>query len=182
VDTTNILVICGGAFVGLDKVINHRIGAKTLGFTAEMHHRKEEIPLGETLAKVQPEDLIRFGLIPEFVGRLPVVATLDELSEDALIRILCEPRNALTKQYAKLFEFEGVELKFTDEALKAVAKEAQERKGGARSLRSILESAMLDIMYELPSLKDVQECVVGEEVILKKEQPILLYAGEKEYA
>ena len=182
VDTTNILVICGGAFVGLDKIIKNRIGAKTLGFTADVKEREGETPLGEILARVQPEDQIKYGLIPEFVGRLPVVATLDELNEDALIQILREPKNALTKQYAKLFEFEGVELKFTDEALKAVAKEAIKRKSGARGLRSILELAMLDIMYDLPSLKGVQECVVGEEVVLRKEDPILLYSKQAEYA
>ena len=182
VDTTNILVICGGAFVGLDKVIKNRIGAKTLGFTANLAEGQDEVPLGEVLAKVQPEDLIKFGLIPEFVGRLPVVASLHELSEDALMRILTEPKNALSKQYAKLFEFEDVELKFTDEALRAVARKAQTRKGGARSLRSILEAAMLDIMYDLPSMKGVRQCVIGEEVILEGEQPILLYADEAEYA
>jgi ATP-dependent Clp protease ATP-binding subunit ClpX len=182
VDTTNILVICGGAFVGLDKVVKNRTGAKTLGFTANLADSQDEVPLGEVLAKVQPEDLIKFGLIPEFVGRLPVVATLHELSEDALVRILTEPKNALSKQYAKLFEFEDVELKFTDEALKAVARKAQTRKGGARSLRSILEAAMLDIMYDLPSMKGVRQCVIGEEVILEGEQPILLYADEAEYA
>ncbi len=182
VDTTNILFICGGAFVGLDKIVKNRIGAKTLGFTAQVDRPQQEMPLGEILAMCQPEDLIRYGLIPEFVGRLPVVATLDELSEDALIRILREPKNALTKQYAKLFEFEGVQLKFTDEALKAVAEEALNRKSGARGLRSILEAAMLDIMYELPSLKDVQECVIGEEVIRRHEQPILLYSNQAEYA
>lgn len=182
VDTTNILFICGGAFVGLDKIVKNRIGAKTLGFTAQVDRPQQEMPLGEILAMCQPEDLIRYGLIPEFVGRLPVVATLDELSEEALIRILREPKNALTKQYAKLFEFEGVQLKFTDEALKAVAEEALSRKSGARGLRSILEAAMLDIMYELPSLKDVQECVIGEEVIRRHEQPILLYSNQAEYA
>ena len=182
VDTTNILFICGGAFVGLDKIVKHRTGAKTMGFTANVKGQKEEPPLGEVLCQVQPEDLIRFGLIPEFVGRLPVVATLDELSEEALIRILKEPRNALVRQYAKLFEFEDVKLKFTDEALKAVAKMALERKSGARGLRSILEAAMLEVMYELPSLKDVQECLVGEEVILRGEQPLLLYSNQAEYA
>ena len=182
VDTTNILFICGGAFVGLDKIISNRIGAKSMGFTAEVKERKEETPLGDTLAKCRPEDLIKFGLIPEFVGRLPVAATLDELSEDALIRILTEPKNALVKQYQKLFEFEGVDLKFTDEAYKAVAAEAISRKSGARGLRSILEAAMLDIMYDLPSLKGVQECVVGEEVITKGEQPMLLYSSQAEYA
>ncbi len=182
VDTTNILFICGGAFVGLDKLVKSRIGAKTLGFTANVNERDQEMPLGEVLALARPEDLIRYGLIPEFVGRLPVVATLDELSEDALIRILKEPKNALVKQFAKLFEFEGVELRFSDEALLAVAQEALKRKSGARGLRSILEQAMLEIMYELPSLKNVSECVVGEEVIMRGEQPILLYSNEAEYA
>jgi ATP-dependent Clp protease ATP-binding subunit ClpX len=182
VDTTNILFVCGGAFVGLDKIIKNRIGAKMMGFTANVRERDEEAPLGDTLALCRPEDLIRFGLIPEFVGRLPVVATLDELSEDALMRILREPKNALTKQYAKLFELEGVELKFTDEALHAVAQQALERKSGARGLRSILEAAMLDIMYDLPSLKNVQEVLVGEEVILEGEQPLLLYSNQAEYA
>ncbi|BEQ14813.1 ATP-dependent Clp protease ATP-binding subunit ClpX [Desulfoferula mesophila] len=182
VDTTNILFICGGAFVGLDRVIKNRLGAKMMGFTAKVKERPEDVPLGEVLAKCQPEDLIRFGLIPEFVGRLPVVATLEELSEEALIRILTEPKNALVKQYQKLFELEGVELKFSDEALKAVSKEALARKSGARGLRSILEAAMLDIMYELPSLKEVTECVVGEEVITKGEQPLLLYSDQAEYA
>jgi ATP-dependent Clp protease ATP-binding subunit ClpX len=182
IDTTNILFICGGAFVGLDKIIRNRIGAKTMGFTASLQDKDKELPLGDILARCQPEDLIRYGLIPEFIGRLPVIATLDELSEDALMRILREPKNALTKQYAKLFEFEGVELKFTDEALQAVAQEAMSRKSGARGLRSILESAMLDIMYDLPSLKGVQECVVGEEVIKQGEQPILLYSNQAEYA
>ena len=182
VDTTNILFVCGGAFVGLDRVIKNRLGAKMMGFTAEVKERPEDVPLGEVLAKCQPEDLIRFGLIPEFVGRLPVVATLEELSEEALIRILTEPKNALVKQYQKLFELEGVELKFSDEALLAVSQEALARKSGARGLRSILESAMLDIMYELPSLKEVTECVVGEEVITKGEQPLLLYSDQAEYA
>ncbi len=175
VDTTNILFICGGAFVGLDKIIQNRIGAKIMGFTATLSNQSESASLGETLANCQPEDLIKFGLIPEFIGRLPVVATLDELSEQALIRILKEPKNALVKQYAKLFEFEGVDLKFTDEALQAVANQALTRKSGARGLRSILESAMLDIMYDLPSMAGVQECVVGEDVILKAEAPLLLH-------
>ncbi len=182
VDTTNILFICGGAFVGLDKIIKNRLGAKMMGFTADVQDQSEETPLGEVLAECRPEDLIRFGLIPEFVGRLPVVATLEELSEEALISILTEPKNALVKQYQKLFELEGVELKFSDEALLAVAQEALARKSGARGLRSILEAAMLDIMYELPSLKDVTECVVGEEVITESEQPLLLYSDQAEYA
>ena len=182
VDTTNILFICGGAFVGLDKLVKNRVGAKTLGFTAKVNERDKEMPLGEVLAQARPEDLIRYGLIPEFVGRLPVVATLDELSEEALIRILKEPKNALVKQFSKLFEFEGVSLRFSDEALLAVAQEALKRKSGARGLRSILEQSMLEIMYELPSLKNVTECVVGEEVIMRGEQPILLYSNEAEYA
>ena len=182
IDTTNILFICGGAFVGLEKTVKNRIGAKTMGFTGQVKGDEQDMKLGDTLALSQPEDLIKYGLIPEFVGRLPVVATLDELSEDALIRILKEPKNALTKQYAKLFEMEGVQLKFTDEALQAVATEAVNRKSGARGLRSILEASMLDIMYDLPSLKDVQECVIGEEVIKRHEQPILLYSNQAEYA
>ncbi len=181
VDTTNILFICGGAFVGLEKIIKQRMGAKTLGFTAQVSE-EEERPLGEILAQCQPEDLIKFGMIPEFVGRLPVVAALDELSEEALVRILTEPRNALTKQYQKLFELEGVELKFTEEALRAIAREAMKRKSGARGLRSILEGAMLEIMYELPSLKDVRECLVGEEVITRGEQPLLIHSDQARYA
>jgi ATP-dependent Clp protease ATP-binding subunit ClpX len=182
VDTTNILFICGGAFVGLDKIIHNRIGAKIMGFTATLSSQSGSDSLGETLAQCQPEDLIRFGLIPEFIGRLPVVAALDELSEQALIRILREPRNALVKQYAKLFEFEGVDLKFTDEALQAVATQALARKSGARGLRSILEAAMLDIMYDLPSLDRVQECLISEDVILKNEPPLLLHGTEAKYA
>ena len=180
VDTTNILFICGGAFVGLDKIIQSRVGAKVMGFTAKVGSQDDSNSLGDVLALAQPEDLIKFGLIPEFIGRLPVVATLDELSEQALIRILREPKNALVKQYAKLFEFEGVDLKFTDEALQAIASQALSRKSGARGLRSILESSMLDIMYDLPSLQGVQECVVSEDVILNGEQPLLLHASDSE--
>jgi ATP-dependent Clp protease ATP-binding subunit ClpX len=183
VDTTNILFICGGAFVGLDKIIQNRIGAKVMGFTAQVGSHEESGSLGEVLAQCQPEDLIKFGLIPEFIGRLPVVATLDELSEHALIRILREPKNALIKQYAKLFEFEGVDLKFTDEALQAIASQASSRKSGARGLRSVLESSMLNIMYDLPSVDGVQECVIGEDVILNGEQPLLLHVSDhEEYA
>ena len=182
VDTTNILFICGGAFVGLDGIIKMRTGIKTMGFEAEIRRQAEEKNLGEILALCQPEDLLKFGLIPEFVGRLPVVATLNELDEDALVRILKEPRNALVKQYQKLFEFEKVKLKFTEGALKAVAEEALKRKSGARGLRAILENAMLDIMFDLPSLKNVRECVVSDEVILSQEQPILLYEKQAESA
>ena len=180
VDTTNILFICGGAFVGLDNIIKNRIGVKSMGFGADIRTQKEETNLGIVLARCQPEDLLKFGLIPEFVGRLPVVATLHELDEESLVRILKEPRNALVKQYQKLFEFEKVNLKFTEGSLVAVAKESLKRKSGARGLRAILESSMLDIMYELPSLKNVRECVVSEEVVLNHEQPILLYEKEKQ--
>ncbi|MDR2725066.1 MAG: ATP-dependent Clp protease ATP-binding subunit ClpX, partial [Candidatus Adiutrix sp.] len=150
VDTTNILFICGGAFVGLDNIIKSRVGVKTMGFTADIAANIDERQVGEVLSDCQPEDLLKFGLIPEFVGRLPVVATLGELDEAAMVRILKEPKNSLVRQYQKLFRFEGVELKFTEEALVAVAREALKRKTGARGLRSILESAMLNIMYDLP--------------------------------
>jgi ATP-dependent Clp protease ATP-binding subunit ClpX len=182
VDTTNILFICGGAFVGLENLIKTRIGVKSMGFGADIHSQKEETNLGKVLDQCQPEDLLKFGLIPEFVGRLPVVATLHELDEKSLVRILKEPRNALVKQYQKLFEFEKVNLKFTEGSLVAVAKESLKRKSGARGLRAILENAMLDIMYELPSLKNVRECVVSEEVVLNHEQPILLYEKQAESA
>ena len=181
VDTTNILFICGGAFVGLDKLIQSRIGAKTLGFGSELVSREEK-PIGEILAQGQPEDLLKFGLIPEFIGRLPVVATLDELSEEALVSILTEPKNALVKQYQKLFEMEGVKLRFTEDALKAVAHQALERKSGARGLRSILEKAMTEIMFQLPDLEACRECVVSEEVIQSEESPILLYESQAERA
>jgi ATP-dependent Clp protease ATP-binding subunit ClpX len=182
VDTTNILFICGGAFVGLEGVIKARIGVKTMGFGADIRRRKEEKNLGETLEQCQPEDLLSFGLIPEFVGRLPVVATLNELDEAILVRILKEPKNALVKQYQKLFEFEKINLKFTEGALVAVAREALKRKSGARGLRAILENTLLDIMFELPSLKNVRECVVSEEVVINHEQPILLYEKQAESA
>uniref|UniRef100_A0A7V4JQD3 ATP-dependent Clp protease ATP-binding subunit ClpX n=1 Tax=Thermodesulfobacterium geofontis TaxID=1295609 RepID=A0A7V4JQD3_9BACT len=173
-DTTNILFICGGAFVGLDEIIKKRLGKGSIGFGAEIKNIKD-LTLGEILSKVQPEDLIKYGFIPEFVGRLPVVATLDELTVDDLIRILVEPKNSIIKQYQKLFEIEGVELKFTEKALRVVAEEAVKRKTGARGLRSIIEEVMVDVMYEIPSLTDVKECVVTEEVILKKERPILIF-------
>ena len=181
VDTTNILFLCGGAFVGLDKVIQQRMNMKSMGFNAEIGG-----PRGDDeeniMEFVQPEDLIHYGLIPEFVGRLPVSATLHELSEDALVRILLEPKNALVKQYKKLFGFEHVKLRFTDESLRAVASEALKRKTGARGLRSILEAAMLEIMYELPEFKNLQEVIVNEEVILNSEQCILVFEKEAESA
>lgn len=174
VDTTNILFICGGAFAGLETIIAQRSGAKTMGFGAELR-QKEEQKLGEVLSQVEPVDLLKFGLIPEFVGRLPVVATLSELDEEALIQILKEPKNALVKQYQKLFEMEKVNLKFTDGALVAIASEAHKRKTGARGLRSILENAMLDVMYDIPSQDRVKEVVISEDVILNKAKPIVLY-------
>jgi ATP-dependent Clp protease ATP-binding subunit ClpX len=181
VDTSNILFICGGTFNGLEQIINRRMGSKLMGFGA-MVKKETERSLGETLREVQPEDLIKFGLIPEFLGRLPVIATLDELSAESLVRILTEPKNALLKQYKKLFEIEGVNLRLTDSALAAIADEALKRKSGARGLRAILESCMLDIMYDIPSKEDVKECVIGEEVVLKKEEPILLYEPSKKQA
>ncbi|MGA6926131.1 MAG: ATP-dependent Clp protease ATP-binding subunit ClpX [Desulfosarcina sp.] len=181
VDTSNILFICGGTFNGLEQIINRRMGSKLMGFGA-MVKKETERTLGETLRQVKPEDLIKFGLIPEFLGRLPVVATLQELSAESLVRILTEPKNALIKQYKKLFEIEGVNLRLTDSALAAIADEALKRKSGARGLRAILESCMLNIMYDIPSKEDVKECVIGEEVVLKKEEPILLYEPSKKQA
>jgi ATP-dependent Clp protease ATP-binding subunit ClpX len=181
VDTSNILFICGGTFTGLEKIIQRRLGSKMMGFGAKIMQEKER-SIGEILNMVQPEDLIKFGLIPEFLGRLPVIATLDELNEDALIRILKEPKNALLKQFQKLFEMEGVNLRLTDSALSAIAKEATKRKSGARGLRAILEGCMLDIMYDLPSVENVKECVIGEDVVLHKEDPILLYEQTKKQA
>jgi ATP-dependent Clp protease ATP-binding subunit ClpX len=181
VDTNNILFVCGGTFNGLDKIIKSRIGSKAMGFEADIQSAEEE-DTNAIIALVQPEDLIKFGLIPEFIGRIPIVASLSNLSMDALVRILTEPKNALVKQYEKLFELEGVELKFTNEALLAVAKDALNRKSGARGLRAILENVMLDIMYDLPSMTGVQECVVGEEVISSGESPLLLYENQVGYA
>ena len=181
VDTSNILFICGGTFNGLEQIINRRMGSKLMGFGANVK-KETERSLGETLRQIQPEDLIKFGLIPEFLGRLPVIATLEELSAKSLVRILTEPKNALLKQYKKLFEIEGVNLRLTDSALSAIADEALKRKSGARGLRAILESCMLNIMYDIPSKQDVKECVIGEEVVLKKEEPILLYEPSKKQA
>src|SRR5271163_1615813 len=181
VDTTNILFICGGAFVGLEQLVQRRIGQQTLGFGAEIKSKKD-FKLGELLGQVQPEDLLKFGLIPEFIGRLPVLATLHELNEDALIEILTKPKNALVKQYQKLFEMDGVKLKFTKGALKAVSKEALVRQSGARGLRAILEHAMLDIMYDIPSRSGIKEVVVNEEVITKREPPLIVYQKEAELA
>jgi len=181
VDTSNILFICGGAFVGLDQIIDRRVGVKGMGFAADIQKTSDRKP-GDVLRKAQAEDLLHFGLIPEFIGRLPVVATLEELDEDALIDILTQPKNALVKQYQKLFEFEDVRLRFTDDALRAVAKEALKRKSGARGLRAILESAMLDLMYELPSRDDVEECLINEEVIEQGSEPLIVVKREAESA
>ena len=181
IDTTNILFLCGGAFVGLDKIVEQRVGGKTMGFGADIGSRREQDG-SSILAEIQPEDLLKFGLIPEFIGRLPVIAMLEELSIDALVDILVRPRNALVKQYQKLFELEKVVLKFTDGALKAVAREAVRRKSGARGLRAILENIMLDIMYDIPSERNIRECIISEEVIQKNENPIILYESEAEVA
>ena len=181
VDTSNILFICGGTFTGLEQIIKRRLGSKVMGFGAKIVKQKEK-SIGDILRMVQPDDLVKFGLIPEFVGRLPVIATLDELNNAALIRILKEPKNALIKQFKKLFEIEGVNLRFTDSAIAAIAKESSKRKSGARGLRSILENCMLDIMFEIPSIENVKECVIGEDVVLNKEAPILLYEQTKKQA
>jgi ATP-dependent Clp protease ATP-binding subunit ClpX len=173
VDTTNILFIVGGAFVGLEQSIEKRIGRKTLGFKADVKARKDK-DLHDLLSQVQPGDLIKYGLIPEFVGRLPVIATLRELDVQSLVRILTEPRNALVKQYQRIFEFEGVSLRFTDDALEAVATQAVERKIGARGLRMIMEELMLDLMYSLPSQKEAKEVVIGKEVVLHKSNPLVV--------
>jgi ATP-dependent Clp protease ATP-binding subunit ClpX len=181
VDTTNILFICGGAFVGLDQIIQRRIGQTRLGFGADIR-KKSDYKLGELLSQVQPEDLLKFGLIPEFIGRLPVLATLHELNEEALIDILTKPKNSLVKQFQKLFEMDGVKLKFSKVALQAVAKKALERESGARGLRAILEEAMLDIMYDVPSKQGIKEVVINDDVITKSEQPLIVYHKEAELA
>jgi ATP-dependent Clp protease ATP-binding subunit ClpX len=181
VDTSNILFICGGTFNGLEKLIGSRIGNKSMGFEADIKSEQED-DVDVIMSQVQPEDLIKFGLIPEFIGRIPIVASLSHLSQEALVRILTEPRNALVKQYKKLFELEGVELKFTDDALQAVASDAIIRKSGARGLRAVLECVMLDIMYDIPTMPGVRECVVGEEVIKNSECPLLLYENQAGYA
>ena len=181
IDTSNILFICGGAFVGLDGIIQRRIGVKGMGFGADILRKKNQ-NLGEVLRQVQSEDLLHFGLIPEFVGRLPVLATLDELDQEALVDILTRPKNALVKQYQKLFEFEDVRLRFSEGALRAVARQALKRKSGARGLRSILESVMLDLMYDIPSRTDVEECMINEEVIEQGSEPLMVLKQKAESA
>lgn len=181
VDTSNILFICGGAFNGLEEIISKRVGKKTLGFNSE-HKETKKVEAVDILSEVEPGDLMKHGLIPEFMGRLPVLAVLDELDEESLVRILTEPRNALSKQYKKLFELEGVNLKFTDGALLALAKEATKRKTGARGLRAILESTMLETMYEIPSQSNIKECIINEDSVTGKSKPIIVYEKDAETA
>ena len=178
IDTTNILFITGGAFVGLDAIVKSRLGKSSIGFEADVQGTRD-LSLGEVLNQVQPEDLIKYGLIPELVGRIPVVATLEELTEDALVRILQEPKNAIIKQFQKLFSMDGIELNFTDGAIRSVAAEALKRKTGARGLRAILEDAMLDLMYEVPSMTGVKEVIISEDVIENKADPILLFEKDE---
>lgn len=181
VDTTNILFICGGAFVGLEDIIRRRTGTKRMGFGGQLED-KDGQRTADLLHSVQTEDLLKFGLIPEFIGRLPVIATLEELDEAALVKILKDPKNALTKQYSKLFEMESVHLKFTEEALRAIARDAMKRKSGARGLRAIMENIMLDIMYDMPSQPNIKEVVISEDVVEKHEPPIVVYTKAAESA
>ena len=178
-DTSNILFIVGGAFVGLDKIVESRVQGAAMGFGAKMRSTKE-MPLSELLEKIHPQDLVKFGLIPEFVGRIPIITHVDELDEPDLVRILTEPKNALVRQYQKLFGLDNVNLRFTPNALKAIAKRAIERKTGARGLRNVMEKIMLDIMYRLPSLPNVRECVINRAVIEKGKEPVLLYGENGE--
>ncbi|MCD6306110.1 MAG: ATP-dependent Clp protease ATP-binding subunit ClpX [Deltaproteobacteria bacterium] len=180
VDTSNILFICGGTFNGLERIISNRLGNKVIGFEADIKGQGD-MENNDILSQVQPEDLIKFGLIPEFVGRIPITATLNNLSLDALVRILKEPKNALIKQYKKLFEMENVNLRFTDDVLTAIAKDAIKRKSGARGLRAILESVMLDIMYDIPSTPGITECVINEDVVAKGEPPLLIYEKQAKF-
>lgn len=180
VDTRNILFICGGAFAGMEKVIQERTEKSGIGFGADIREKSADERANELLQDLEPEDLIKYGLIPEFIGRLPVVATLEELDEDALIRILTEPRNALTKQYAKLLKLEGVDLEFRPDALRQIAKKAMERKAGARGLRSILENALLETMYELPSIQGIKKVTVDESVITEGSRPLYVYQEDRE--
>ena len=178
IDTTNILFICGGAFEGIDKIIRNRIGKKGIGFGAELYVKQEQ-KIGDVLRQILPQDLLKYGLIPEFVGRLPVIVTLDALTEDDLVRILTEPRNALVKQYQKLFELDGVQLEFHSEALRAIAQEALRRNTGARGLRAILEEVMLNVMFEIPSRGDVARCIITRDTILRREEPVVIAVDRK---
>jgi ATP-dependent Clp protease ATP-binding subunit ClpX len=181
VDTSNVLFICGGAFVGLDKNIESRVGRSGMGFGAEIKSRDER-RVGDLLSLIQPEDLLKYGLIPEFVGRLPVIATLHDLDDQALVRILREPKNAIIKQYQKYFDLEKVRLKFTDDAVASIAREALKRGTGARGLRAILEEVMLEIMYELPSIQGLKECIITREVIMSHERPVLITEAKEQTA
>jgi ATP-dependent Clp protease ATP-binding subunit ClpX len=181
VDTSNVLFICGGAFVGLDKIIETRVGRSGMGFGAEIKSRDER-RIGELLVMIQPEDLLKYGLIPEFIGRLPVIATLHDLDDGALVRILKEPKNAIIKQYQKYFDLEKVRLKFTDDAVAAIAREAFKRGTGARGLRAILEEVMLEIMYDLPSIQGLKECIITREVIMNREAPVLVSEAKEQSA
>ncbi len=176
IDTTNILFICGGAFDGIEKIVENRTGKKVLGFGAEIHGKNERSN-AELMSQVRPEDLLKFGLIPEFIGRLPVLVTLNSLDEDALMRILTEPKNALVRQYSKLLSFDSVELEFTEDALRTIARQALERKSGARGLRAIIEGVMTDTMYELPSMENVKKCVITKEAVLGQAKPTLIFAA-----
>jgi ATP-dependent Clp protease ATP-binding subunit ClpX len=178
IDTTNILFICGGAFEGVDKIIQARVGKKIMGFGADIR-TKEQLRIGEILDQILPQDLLKFGMIPEFVGRVPIIVTLDALDEDALVRILTEPKNAMVKQYQKFFELDGIDLEFTEEAMKSVAREAMKRNTGARGLRAIIEDIMLDVMYDIPSRSDVVKCVVTEDVVGKSKEPLLVTSERK---
>jgi ATP-dependent Clp protease ATP-binding subunit ClpX len=178
VDTTNILFIVGGAFDGVDKIIQSRVDTKSMGFGADIKS-KENVPIGELLKEIRPEDLLKYGLIPEFVGRLPVIVTLEELDEESLVKILTEPKNALVKQYTELFNMDGVELEFDEGALKAIAQKAIERKTGARGLRSIIEETLLDIMYEIPSREEIEKCLITKETILNSGEPTLVLSERK---
>ncbi len=177
INTTNILFICGGAFDGIDKIIANRVGRRGMGFGADIRSKQEQ-NVGELLRQILPEDLLKFGLIPEFVGRLPIIVTLDALDENALVRILKEPKNALVKQYQKLLQMDNIELEFEEEAVRAIAHEAMRRNTGARGLRSIIEDIMTDVMYEAPSRTDVAKCIITKDVVLKKEEPILVPVGD----
>ena len=181
IDTTNILFICGGAFVGLDKIIEQRVNKSAIGFGATIKSQRD-YTTGQLLEICETEDLLRFGMIPEFIGRVPVLATLQELDEETLVEILTRPRNALVKQYEKLFEMEGVELKFTEDSLRAIAAEALRRKTGARGLRSIMEEIMLDVMYDIPSKEGIRECVISEDVVAGNKPPVLVYEADAEWA
>ena len=176
VDTTNILFICGGAFAGLERLISDRTNSTGIGFGATVRD-KDETKVGEILTKIEPEDLVKFGLIPEFIGRLPVIATLEDLDEDALVRILVEPKNALTKQYKALFEMDEVDLEFRDDALRAIARRAIERKTGARGLRSILENILMDTMFDIPTTSDIDSVVINEDVVVSNAPPLLVHSS-----